>query len=31
MIDWFKWIKPQKFMMIGYMKDKDILEGNKNA
>ena len=26
MIDWFKWIKPQKFMRIGYMKDEDIMK-----
>ena len=26
MIDWFKWIQPQKFMRIGYMKDEDIMK-----
>jgi len=26
MIDWFKYIKPQKFMRIGYMKDEDIMK-----
>ena len=29
MIDRCKHITPQKFMMIGYMKDEDVLKGQK--